>query len=165
MFAVSLSSYMGWIPVGEHFQWLATLPCLIATGVAMAAEILAYYIPYIDHLLDTITVPLATIAGTILFASQFADLGAFPQWALAFIAGGGTAAAISTSFAGVRAASTTTTGGLGNSAVATTESTGAGLMSALALAAPVIAFIIAILLIIAAFFAGRRIWRKWHKKE
>ena len=57
-------------------------------------EILAYYIPYVDHLLDTASVPLATIAGSIMFAAQFTDLGTFPTWALALIAGGGTAAAI-----------------------------------------------------------------------
>ncbi len=121
MFAVSLASYMGWIPMNDHFMWLAGLPTLITTGIATIVEVLAYYIPYVDHLLDTISVPLATVAGSVLFASQFADLGTFPTWALALIAGGGTAAAISSGFAGTRAASTATTGGLGNSVVATTE--------------------------------------------
>ena len=98
MFAVSLASYMGWIPMNENFQWLAGLPTLITTGIATVVEILAYYIPYVDHLLDTASVPLATIAGSIMFAAQFTDLGTFPTWALALIAGGGTAAAISSGF-------------------------------------------------------------------
>lgn len=161
MFAVSLASYMGWIPMNESFQWLAGLPTLITTGIATVVEILAYYIPFVDHLLDTMSIPLATVAGSVMFASQFADVGTFPQWALALIAGGGTAAAISSGFAGTRAASTATTGGLGNSVVATTETAGAGIMSVLALAAPVIAFIIAILLIAAVLFFGRKIWRKF----
>lgn len=160
MFAVSLASYMGWIPMGESFQWLSGLPTLITTGIAMIAEILAYYIPYIDHLLDTLSVPMATIAGSVLFASQFADLGTFPQWALALIAGGGTAAAISSGFAGTRAASTATTGGLGNSVVATTETAGAGVMSILAMAAPVIAAIFAIILVVLVLVVGRKAWRK-----
>ena len=95
MFAVSLASYMGWIPMNEHFEWLSGLPTLITTGIATVVEILAYYIPFVDHILDTLSVPLATIAGSVMFASQFADIGTFPQWALALIAGGGTAAAIS----------------------------------------------------------------------
>ena len=161
MFAVSLASYLGWIPMNESFEWLAGLPTLITTGIAMVAEILAYYIPFIDHLLDTISVPLATIAGSVMFASQFADIGTFPQWALAFIAGGGTAAAISSGFAGTRAASTATTGGLGNSVVATTETAGAGIMSFLALAAPVIAFIAAVALIITVLVLGKKLWRKF----
>ena len=161
MFAVSLASYLGWIPMNESFEWLAGLPTLITTGIAMVAEILAYYIPFIDHLLDTISVPLATIAGSVMFASQFADIGTFPQWALALIAGGGTAAAISSGFAGTRAASTATTGGLGNSVVATTETAGAGIMSFLALAAPVIAFIAAVALIITVLVLGKKLWRKF----
>ena len=161
MFAVSLASYLGWIPMNESFEWLASLPTLITTGIAMIAEILAYYIPFIDHLLDTISVPLATIAGSVMFASQFADIGTFPQWALALIAGGGTAAAISSGFAGTRAASTATTGGLGNSVVATTETAGAGIMSFLALAAPVIAFIAAVALIITVLVLGKKLWRKF----
>ena len=161
MFAVSLASYLGWIPMNESFEWLAGLPTLITTGIAMIAEILAYYIPFIDHLLDTISVPLATIAGSVMFASQFADIGTFPQWALALIAGGGTAAAISSGFAGTRAAATATTGGLGNSVVATTEAASAGIMSFLALAAPVIAFIAAVALIITVLVLGKKLWRKF----
>lgn len=161
MFAVSLASYLGWIPMNESFEWLAGLPTLITTGIAMVAEILAYYIPFVDHILDTMSVPLATIAGSVMFASQFADIGTFPQWALALIAGGGTAAAISSGFAGTRAASTATTGGLGNSVVATTETAGAGIMSFLALVAPVIAFIAAVALIITVLVLGKKLWRKF----
>ncbi len=160
MFAVSLASYMGWIPMNDHFMWLAGLPTLITTGIATIVEVLAYYIPYVDHLLDTISVPLATVAGSVLFASQFADLGTFPTWALALIAGGGTAAAISSGFAGTRAASTATTGGLGNSVVATTETAGAGIMAVLALVAPIIAVIIAIALLVVVFIFGRKMWGK-----
>jgi phage-related minor tail protein len=161
MFAVSLASFMGWIPMNDTFTWLAGLPTLITTGIATVVEILAYYIPYVDHLLDTMSVPLATVAGSVLFASQFADLGTFPQWALALIAGGGTAAVISSGFAGTRAASTATTGGLGNSVVATTETAGAGIMSVLALAAPVIAAIAAVALVTVVFVMGRRLWNRF----
>ena len=161
MFAVSLASYMGWIPMSENFHWLSGLPTLITTGIAMIVEILAYYIPYVDHLLDTLSIPLATVAGSVMFASQFADIGTFPQWALALIAGGGTAAAISSGFAGTRAASTATTGGFGNSVVATTETAGAGIMSILAMAAPIIAFIVAIILIVVVLVLGRKLWRKF----
>ena len=161
MFAVSLASYMGWIPMNENFAWLSGLPTLITTGIATMVEVLAYYIPYVDHLLDTLSVPLATVAGSVLFASQFADIGTFPQWALALIAGGGTAAAISSGFAGTRAASTATTGGLGNSVVATTETAGAGIMSFLAIAAPIIAAIAAVILIIVVIVLGRKLWNKF----
>ncbi len=163
MFVVSLASYMHWIPMNEHFTWLSGLPTLITTGIAMIVEICAYYIPYVDHLLDTISVPLATVAGSIMFASQFTDLGTFPQWALALIAGGGTAAAISSGFAGTRAASTATTGGLGNNVVATTETAGAGIMTFLAMAMPIIAGIVAIVLVVVVIMMGKKIWKKFRK--
>jgi hypothetical protein len=165
MFAVSLASYLHWIPMNESFEWLAGLPTLITTGIATIVEILAYYLPFIDHLLDTIAVPMATIAGSVLFASQFADLGTFPQWALALIAGGGTAATISSGFAGLRAASTATTGGLGNSVVGTAETAGAGIMAILAMAAPLIAAICAIGVVVLMIFFGRKIWRRFRKKK
>lgn len=165
MFAVSLASYMHWINMSGNFEWLSGLPALITTGIATVVEILAYYIPYVDHLLDTLSVPLATVAGSVLFASQFADLGTFPQWALALIAGGGTAATISSGFAGTRAASTASTGGLGNSVVATTETAGAGIMSFLAMAAPFLAAICAIALVIVVFVLGRKIWRRFKKAD
>ncbi|MDN3690821.1 DUF4126 domain-containing protein [Chryseobacterium tructae] len=165
MFAVSLASYFHWIPMNENFEWLAGLPALITTGIATVFEILAYYIPFVDHLLDTVSVPMATVAGSILFASQFADLGTFPQWALALIAGGGTAATISTGFAGIRAASTATTGGLGNSVVGTTETAGAGIMTILAMVAPIIAAVLAIVLLILVIIYGRKAWKKIRGKK
>ncbi|AZB09553.1 DUF4126 domain-containing protein [Chryseobacterium sp. G0162] len=165
LFAVSLASYFHWIPMNESFEWLAGLPALITTGIATVVEILAYYIPFVDHLLDTISVPMATVAGSILFASQFAELGTFPQWALALIAGGGTAATISSGFAGIRAASTATTGGLGNSVVGTTETAGAGIMTILAMVAPIIAAVLAITLLILVVVYGRKAWRKIRGKK
>lgn len=160
LFIVSLASYFDWIPMNEQFEWLSGLPTLITTGIATIVEILAYYIPFIDHLLDTVSIPMATVAGSILFASQFAELGTFPQWAMALIAGGGTAATISSGFAGIRAASTATTGGLGNSMVGTTETAGAGIMSILAMAAPVLAAIFAIITLIVVIVFGRKAWKK-----
>lgn len=165
MFAVSLASYLNWIPMNENFEWLSGLPTLITTGIATVAEILAYYIPLIDHLLDTISIPMATVAGSVLFASQFADLGTFPQWALALIAGGGTAATISSGFAGIRAASTATTGGLGNSVVGTTETAGAGIMTILAIAMPILAGICTIILVVLVIVYGRKALRKLRGKK
>ena len=108
---------------------------------------------------------MATVAGSVLFASQFADLGTFPQWALALIAGGGTAATISSGFAGIRAASTATTGGLGNSVVGTTETAGAGIMTVLAIAMPILAAICTLILVVLVMVYGRKALRKLRGKK
>lgn len=165
MFAVSLASYFGWIPMNENFAWLTGLPTVITTGIATVAEIFSYYFPLVDHFLDTISIPLATVAGAVLFASQFAGLDAFPQWAIALIAGGGTAATISSAFAGTRAVSTATTGGLGNPVVATSETLGAGVMSFLAMVFPIIAGVIAIVLVLIVLFYGRKLWKKYYGQK
>lgn len=165
LFTVSLGSYLGWVPVNDSFEWLASLPTLLATGTAMIIEIAAYYIPFVDNLLDTLSVPLATIAGSLLFASQFTELGTFSQWALALIAGGGTAAVISMGFAGTRAASSATTAGIGNSTVATTETAGAGILSVLSFLVPLVAALVAIGLIVVVFILGRKAWHKILRKK
>lgn len=165
MFLVSLASYFHWIPSLNTFEWLSTLPALITTGIATLVEILAYYIPVVDNFLDTIAVPMATVAGSVLFASQFADLGTVPQWGLAIIAGGGTAATISSGFAGIRAVSTTTTAGLGNNIVGSSETAGAGIMTVLAMVIPVIAALIAVFCVVLVVFFGRKAWKKLLSKQ
>lgn len=165
LFAVSLATYFGWIPMHENFSWLSGLPTLITTGIATIVEIVAYYIPFVDHLLDSAAIPLATVAGSVLFASQFADLGTFPQWALAIIAGGGTAATISSGFAGIRAASTATTAGTGNFIVGSTETAGAGFMTMISMLAPVFAAVLSIILVILMIVGGRKLMRKISAKK
>lgn len=148
MFLISLSSYMGWVPVSEGFEWLSGLTGLISTGIATVIEILSYYIPIVDNFLDTLSVPLATVAGSVIFASQLGDISGVPEWVLTIIAGGGTAATISTGFAKLRTVSSLTTSGVGNPIVSTVENVGAGIMTFLALFVP----ILAVLLIIVTFF-------------
>jgi hypothetical protein len=42
----------GYLPLSDGFGWLATPAALIMLAVAALAEILAYYIPGVDNLLD-----------------------------------------------------------------------------------------------------------------
>ncbi|WP_270090392.1 DUF4126 domain-containing protein [Sphingobacterium sp. SYP-B4668] len=161
-FLLSMASFFDWVPLNTEWSWLASLPTLIITGVATIVEILGYYIPFIDNILDTINIPLATLAGSLLFASQFADMSALPQWALAIIAGGGTAAVIGSGFAGTRATSSATTGGFGNFIVSTIETAGAIVLSILALFAPILGFILAITMCILMIRYGRRLWKRYH---
>ncbi|HBX19530.1 MAG TPA: DUF4126 domain-containing protein, partial [Porphyromonadaceae bacterium] len=66
LLVAGLASHFGWIPLGENFAWMGSVPALIAFGVAAVVEVGAYYIPFIDNLLDTIAVPLSVMAGTLL---------------------------------------------------------------------------------------------------
>lgn len=156
LFALSLATYLGYVPVGDSFTWIGGIPALICLGVATLAEIFAYYIPFVDNLLDTISIPLATVAGSVVMASTMIDLDPMVTWALAIIAGGGTAAAITTSTAAARATSTVSTGGLGNNLVSSTETATASFVSVLAIFAPIVAFVVVLLII----FVGIKIFKK-----
>lgn len=160
IFFLSLGTYLGWIPLEQNYTWIGGLPVVIASGVATLFEILGYYIPFIDNLLDSITVPMATIAGSILFASQFTEVNAWIQWSMAIIAGGGTAATISTVLAGTRAASSASTAGIANPAISTIETIGSTIMSILAIFLPILAIIIAVIILYLMIKYGKKIWVK-----
>lgn len=158
LFALSLSAYFGLWPINENWQWLASTPALIILGVATLAEITAYLIPFVDHLLDTLAVPLAGLAGTAVMASTTADLSPAVTWTLAIIAGGGAAAAIKGATATTRVASTATTGGLANPVVSAAETGTAVFMTILSLFIPFAA--VAVLLLIAFW-----LWRKYRNYQ
>src|SRR5499427_9660520 len=96
MLIVSAAAYPGHIPLDNSFAWLGTPSALIMLSVAAVAEILAYYIPVVDNLLDTLATPAAFVAGTIVSAAVITDLPPMVKWATAIIAGGGIAGATQT---------------------------------------------------------------------
>ncbi len=165
IFILSLGTFMGWIPANDSFAWIGTLPAVLGAGIATLLEILAYYIPFVDNLLDTISVPLATLAGSLLFASQFTEVNDWTQWSLALIAGGGTAATISSALAGTRAASSGTTGGVGNPIISTVETVGSTIMSVFAIFLPILAAVLVLLILFFIVRYGKKIWQKLRPKK
>ena len=155
LLVMSIASLTGQITLSPDFQWIATYPALAAFSIATLFEIVAYYIPWVDNLLDTVAVPAATVAGTIVMASAVSDMSPFLQWGLAVIVGGGVAGTVQGFTSVIRLSSTATTGGMGNSVVSTVEAGGSLIMSILALTLPVVA-VIAVAVII--FFAFKKIY-------
>ncbi len=160
MLVVSLAAYTGHLHLGPGFAWLATAPALLMLAVAALIEIIAYYIPGVDNLLDTLATPAALIAGTVLSAAVMTDLPPLVKWTTAAIAGGGAAGITQGITSILRLKSTTLTAGLGNHALATTELGGALGLSLLALAAPVIAVAVAALGLALAVYLLRRLMRR-----
>jgi hypothetical protein len=160
MLVVSAAAYSGYLPLSDNFAWLATPAALILLSVAAIAEILAYYIPGVDNLLDMLATPSAFVAGTLIAAAVITDLPPMVKWAAAVIAGGGIAGLTQTTSAVLRAKSTVMTGTLGNPVIATAEFGGALLVSLLALAAPLLTLLLIGLLLWAAFRLLRRPSRK-----
>jgi len=147
MLIVSGAAYTGHLALGDSFTWLATPAALTMLGAAAIAEILAYYIPGVDNLLDALATPAAFVAGTVLSAAVMTDMPPLVKWAAAVIAGGGVAGLTQVATATLRANSTALTGGLGNPVIATAELGGALLVPLLALVAPLAALVAVILFI------------------
>ena len=145
MLVLSIAANTGHLALADSFAWIGTLPALILLGVASIVEILGYYIPGVDNLLDTLATPAALVAGTVISAAVITDLQPTVKWATAIIAGGGIAGLIQSTSALLRAKSTVLTGGLGNPVIATTELGGSLLVSILAIAAPLIALLLVVL--------------------
>jgi hypothetical protein len=156
LLVASVAAYTGHLELSDGFAWLGTLPAMTMLGVAAVAEVLGYYIPAVDNLLDTITTPVALVAGTLVSAAVMIDLPPIVKWTTAIIAGGGAAALTQGVTALLRAKSTVMTGGLGNPAIATAEMGGAVAVSALALVAP----FVAVAVIVALLWVAVRMARK-----
>ena len=159
MLVVSVAAYSEHLPLSENFAWLGTPGALIMLGVAALVEILAYYIPGVDNLLDTLATPAAVVAGTLVSAAVITDLPPMLKWTTAIIAGGGVAGLTQGVTALLRAKSTVLTGGVGNPVIATAELGGSLLVSLLALAAPLIALLVVIVFLWLAMRLIRRIAR------
>lgn len=162
LLVASLASRFGVLPLGENFAWMGSMPALICFGVASVVEVLAYYIPFVDNLLDTIATPLALIAGTLLMTSVFPSDSEWTKWIMGFIVGGGAAATIQTGSSLTRLLSSKFTAGIGNPVVSTGEGVAATGFSILALFIPIL---IAVILILCIVLFIRVIYRRFRKKK
>jgi hypothetical protein len=160
LLVVSGASQAGYLPLADGFSWISTWPAFIAFGVAAIAEIGAFYIPWLDNVLDAIASPIAIVAGAVLFAAVAVDLDPFLRWSLAIIAGGGSAAVVQGGTVLTRAASTTTTAGIANFVVSTFETAAGFLFSIAAIVIPILALILLAILIGTMYFVGRRVLRR-----
>jgi hypothetical protein len=135
---MNIAALGGQIQLPAEFAWMGSAYATVAFGTATIIEVLGYYIPGIDHVLDIIATPAAVIAGTITTASMAVDLSPFLKWTLALIAGGGIAGLVQGSTVALRAKSSLATAGMGNSLIATMELIGAIIIALLAIIVPII---------------------------
>jgi len=158
---MNLASLTGHIHLSPGFEWIGSYHSSIAFGTATLLEILAYYIPWLDHLLDLIASPAAIIAGIITTASVVTDISPFLKWTLALIAGGGAAAIVQGVTVTMRTKSSILTTGAGNWLVSSLELVGSIITALLALVAPIVCLVLIALLCIlviwkaGCFFFGR----------
>lgn len=141
LLVASVATRAGFLQPTPEFAWLGSTPAMTAFSIATVLEVVAYYVPWLDHALDTIASPASVIAGSVVAASLAVDVDPFMRWTLAIIAGGGLAATVQTGSVAARGMSLSTSGGLANPLVATAELGGAVATSVLAVMAPWLAIV------------------------
>ncbi|GMV24284.1 MAG: hypothetical protein AMXMBFR58_03150 [Phycisphaerae bacterium] len=151
---MSWSAKIGMVDPSESFAWVSSWPAIVAFSTACVAEVAGYYIPWVDHALDTVATPAAIVAGSLVAVSQFGQLDPMLGWSAGIIGGGGLAGAVQGLTVLTRAGSTATTAGIGNPVVATAENGAAATVATASIISPIA---VGALLLLVAFLVIRRV--------
>ena len=157
---LGLAAHLGWVPLTDGFSWLASGPALAALLVATILEISAYYVPWLDNLLDLAAAPLAVTAGIVATAAVTSELPPLVRWTLAIVGGGGAAGLVQGLTSLARLKSTAATGGAANPILATLELFGSLATSFLALAVPIVALAAVVLFVVLVRRVARRLFSR-----
>lgn len=163
MLVICLAARSGHLTLAEGWLWLASTPALVAFSTATVLEVVAYYIPVVDHVLDVMTAPVAAVAGTVAAAAVFVEISPLLKWVLAIVAGGGAASVVHGAKTVARAGISIPTFGMGNWLLSTGELFSAFGVSLLSLLMPLLGFIFCIGLALLAFAVYRR--RRLRKRK
>ncbi|MBN2437920.1 MAG: DUF4126 domain-containing protein [Deltaproteobacteria bacterium] len=158
---MNLMALGGYLHLSLEFAWIGSHYATVAFATATILEVVGYYVPWIDHLLDIVATPAAVIAGTIATASMIVDLPPFLKWTLSLIAGGGIAGLVQGSTSALRLKSSLSTGGGANPVISTLELVGSTVTALLAVLAPVVCLVlIGLFCFFVLLKAGRFIFRR-----
>jgi hypothetical protein len=161
LLVMNLAALTGHLHLAPGFEWTGSYYATVAFGTATVVEVLAYYIPWLDHVLDLISSPAAIIAGMVVTASVVMDISPFLKWTLAIIAGGGAAAIVQGVTVTLRTKSSALTAGAGNVLVSSAELAGSIITALLAIIVPILCLILfALLCIFVIWKAGRLFFRR-----
>ena len=134
---------------GTEFEAFSSDVSILLLGVASLSEILAYKIPWMDNMLDSLATPMAGLAGVSVVAVSLEGADPSVQWALAIIAGGGTSLSIQSATVAGRGLSSMFTLGLANPFFSLIEDIASILLIFIALLAPLVALCASTILIFA----------------
>jgi len=159
LFVLGVAGASGVVPLAPGWEWVGSPAALIGLGTAMALEIAAYYVPWVDQALDVIATPTAVLAGMIATASVLVDVPPLLKWAVVIVGGGGVAGLTQGMSVLARLKSSTLTGGMANPVVSTAEWVGALFVAVLAVLLPLIGLLVSVLLIVYLVRRARRLRR------
>jgi hypothetical protein len=156
LLALSLAARAERVVLADGFDWLSSKPAMVCLVAATMIEIAAYFVPFIDNLLDTIATPLAAVAGVMVTSALVVEVDPWLRWSLALIAGAGLATAVQVPTAAARGGATVASGGTLNAGVATGEVMAAGLLSGISILSPIVAPFLLVAVVLAAWQIRRR---------
>lgn len=159
---MSIMALSGHLTLSPGFEWIGSYEALTAFAIATAIEILGYYIPWVDHVLDLMATPIAIATGTTITAAFFTDVDPLVQWTVAIIAGGGSAGIVEGLTNITRLVSTGTTGGIGNPILATFELVISIILSVSGIILPIFTVV---LLVVLLAVAATRLWQLRARKQ
>lgn len=155
LLVISIANKAGHLELAHNFEWMGSTAAIVAFTTATVLEVSAYYVPWVDNLLDTVAAPTAVVAGVIATASQVGDMSPLVGWSVAVIGGGGVAAVFQGLTTITRHLSTFATAGFGNPLVSTAEGGFSIVMSVLAIVVP---FVVIPLLLALLFFGVKKVF-------
>lgn len=156
LLVISIAGKVGWVPLADRFEWLATWPAVIVFGVAVVIELLADKIPLIDNLLDTLQVWLKPVVGALLAVAVLTELEPLPATVLGIMAGASSAGIVHIVKAKARLLSSALTAGIGNPILSLIEDAVALIGSILSIIVPFLIVVVVALAIIGIYVAVRR---------
>jgi hypothetical protein len=155
---LNLASMYGFTNLTSGFEWIGGSYATVTFAVATILEVIAYYVPWLDNVMDAIASPVSVIAGTIVTASVITGIPLSLKWIIAIIAGGGIAGLLQGSTALLRGKSSLVTGGTGNALVSTLELVGSVITSILAIILPITGFVLAAIIAVCLLLRTGRVF-------
>ena len=158
VFAVGLAGAMGWMELPGHLDVLQHPVVIAASGFMTLVEFGADKLPWLDSIWDAVHSFIRIPAGAALAALVFGDSTSAVMVA-AGILGGSLAATMHTAKAGARAAINLSPEPFTNWGASFTEDALVPLGLWLAVAHPIVLFVLVAACLLAAFFLVRVLWR------
>ena len=158
LFVVSLLSHLGHIEVSEGFEWMSSTLAVMALGAAVLLELMADKVPVVDHALDTVAVFVKPVAAMVAAASVMTEIDPLLSTVVGLVLGGSMAQGVHLVKAKLRLLSSALTATVANPFLSIIE-------DVLALVATIMAFLLPVLLFLAALALSIWGFRAWFRRR
>jgi uncharacterized membrane protein len=158
LFAASVAAHYHWIHPSAGFTWLGADGTVIVLGVFALLEMVADKVPAVDHALHAISFGVRPLAAVVLVGGTVNTSNAAELYGL-MAAGALNSLVVHSSSAATRAASSATTFGLANPLISVVEDVVTILGLVVSFAFPILAAILALILVITLIVAAYRLYR------